>query len=103
MSKMDQLRAMRERTWAKASPKEKKRRALEAMAKPGVAGVNLMISEMEREGRRRSGGRPKGPVTVPLPVRIPPTLLAKLDAMAAARSTTRNGLVISILAEAMAK
>lgn len=45
--------------WNKASPAEKNRRALEAMAEPGCSAANLMISEMAREAKLPSVGRPR--------------------------------------------
>lgn len=104
MSKLDQIRALRE---AKAA-----RRPLATSIRPRAARVERdltlatvsvrVVDDPVAEGLRKMG-RPKGPKTVPLPVRIPPGLLAKIDAEASKRGVPRNGLVTSILAEAMAK
>jgi len=104
MNKLDQIRALRE---AKAA-----RRPLAMSTRPKAARVERdltlatasvrVVDDPVAEGLRKMG-RPKGPETVPLPVRIPPALLARLDSEVARRSMTRNALVISILEERVPK
>lgn len=85
MSKMDDLRLLRERKFGDKKP------------------VAPSPARMPTPRRTAGRGRPKGQETVPLPVRIAPDLLKRLDARAGKLGCTRSETIRKLLEEALAK
>lgn len=104
MSKSDQLRAMREKNYAEAQRKVrgssvgKVLRARSGETKKGsLSAMKEALKEEELSAETRKPGRPAGPATVPLPVRVLPDLLARLDEYAAREGLTRTEAVRALI------